>query len=604
MTEQRFKKILIANRGEIAVRIIRACRELGIETVAIFSEPDRQARHVGMADESWLLEGQPSSVYLNIPQVIETARRSGAGAVHPGYGFLSENFAFAQACQEAGLTFIGPEAQVIRDAGCKQEARLLMQVAGIPVVPGGTDPVDSAAAVLEMGTNYGYPLVIKASAGGGGRGLRVVHHAAEVEQALSEAQQEGDRYFGSSQVYVEKYLEHPRHIEVQILSDKHGNMVHLFERDCSSQRRHQKLVEESPAPNLDQSLRRAIIEAALAAARAVGYTSAGTVEFLVSGSEFYFLEMNTRIQVEHPVSEMVTGVDIVKEQILISAGEPLSVKQDQISVRGHAIECRINAEDPSSRFAPSAGLISCYREPQMPWVRVDSACSPGYRVQPYYDSLLAKLIVWGATRQEAIVRTSLALEEFVITGVATTIPFHQYLLKHPAFQSGCLDTTFVEGELLDLWLASPVVSAASAAGPCVQIQDSQALAVSRSDGPDALSYAVAVDERRFRVTVTEVTGSAETSGQRPDASYKTSLPARATGLQGDRAEIKAIMPGLVKEIFVSPGDIVSKGHKLMILEAMKMESEVCAGRAGRIVSLNVHRGQMVEAAAVLAVIGD
>lgn len=608
-----FKKILIANRGEIAVRIERACRELGVKVVAIFSEADKQARHVAAADEAWLLEGHPAKVYLDIGQIIDLAKKSGAQAIHPGYGFLAENADFAAALSDAGIVFIGPEPAVIRQMGSKVASRRIMEAAGVPVVPGTTEPVSEAAAVAELGTKYGYPIAIKASAGGGGRGLRVVRRAEEIEQAFAGAQREGSTYFGDSQVYVEKYLDRPRHIEVQVLADRHGNVVHLGERDCSSQRRHQKLLEESPAANLNPLTRERLLAAAVKGAASIGYTSAGTVECLVAGDEFYFLEMNTRVQVEHPVTEFVTGVDIVKEQILVAAGEPLSFSQSDVTFRGHSIECRINAEDPAKNFIPSPGTITAYREPQMPWVRVDSACYPGYQVLPFYDSLLAKLVVWGRTREEAIVRTRIALESFEIQGVATTIPFHLMLLEQPAFRGGSVYTTYVECELRESLARLPAF--ALAPGQASPAEPAGAEAVGALCQGTTRRFEVNVNQRHFKVAVTELVSGAEPDC-RTAATGPTSRPTfRAArvmrpqpmvpaGQENHTGEVRSAMHGVVKQILVSEGQTVKVGEKLLIFEAMKMESEILSDRNGRVLSLKVKPGETVEASGLLLVLGD
>lgn len=446
-----FKKVLIANRGEIAVRVIQALRELDIQSVAIFSEPDQDSKHVKLASETWKLEGAPNKVYLDSEQIVEVAKKSGACAIHPGYGFLAENPEFADLCAKNNIVFIGPKSDVMKMMGSKVESRRVMDKAGVPVVPGTTDPVTTAEEVKKLGTEYGYPIAIKASAGGGGRGLRVVRKEEEAENALAGAQREGSSYFGSGEVYVEKYLDKPRHIEVQVLADTKGNVIHLFERDCSSQRRHQKLLEESPAAKLDANVKEDLLKSAVSGTQALDYTGAGTLEFLVEDDKYYFLEMNTRVQVEHPITEMVTGVDIVKEQIRVAQGETLSVKQEEVSQRGHSIEARINAEDPNKNFLPNPGTINKYEEPQNPWSRVDSACYPGYTVLPFYDSLLAKLIVWGKDRDEAISRMRLALKDYVIEGVNTTIPFHLALLDDPNFQAGEVTTSYVEKEMMKNW---------------------------------------------------------------------------------------------------------------------------------------------------------
>ena len=446
-----FKKILIANRGEIACRVIQACRELDIASVAIFSEPDKDSRHVSLATEAWKLEGQPTRVYLDAEQILDIAKRAGADAVHPGYGFLSENSSFARDCDAAGIKFIGPSAEVIERMGSKVESRRAMSDAEVPVVPGTTDPVSDPEEVKRLAAQFGYPVAIKASAGGGGRGLRVVRKDEDVDNALSGAIREGSSYFGSGEVYVEKYLDRPRHIEVQVLGDEHGNLLHLFERDCSTQRRHQKLIEESPAPNLNPSVREKLLESAVKGAKALNYTSAGTMEFLVDGDNFYFLEMNTRVQVEHPVTEMTTGIDIVKEQIRVAAGAKLTVKQEDIQQRGHAIEFRINAENPDKHFMPNPGTVVAYSEPHSPSVRVDSACYSGCAVLPLYDSLIAKLVVWGQDRDEAISRGRLALRDFKIDGVSTTMPFHLAMLDDETFIKGENYTSYVETQFMKGW---------------------------------------------------------------------------------------------------------------------------------------------------------
>ncbi len=603
-----FKKILIANRGEIAVRIARACQELGVRVVALFSEPDQSARHVEIADEAWRLEGQPARVYLDIQQIVELARRAGAEAVHPGYGFLAENADFAQAVLDAGLTFIGPRPDVIRQMGSKIQSRRLMEAAGVPVVPGTIHPVSDVGTVQELGTRYGYPIAVKAAAGGGGRGLRVVRAADEVDQALAGAQREGASYFGNSEVYVEKYLDRPRHVEVQILADHHGNVVHLFERDCSSQRRHQKLLEESPAPGLDPDLRRRLLEAAVKGAASIGYTSAGTIECLVEGNDFYFLEANTRVQVEHPITEFTTGIDIVKEQILIAAGEPLSFSQDQVVQRGHAIECRVNAEDPFKNFLPGPGTITSYREPQMPWVRVDSACYSGYQVLPFYDSLLAKLVVWGRTREEAITRTRLALQQFEIAGVPTTIPFHLMMLDQPAFHRAEIYTTFVEREMKGALVPPPAVPTAAAdrQTPAGASGAAPAPAGVARRGPR--TFEVDVNQRHFKVSVTELVGAQPAApvqtGQRPPRPGSAARASSRAAENNHSGEIRAAMHGLVKEILVREGDRVEAGQKLMIFEAMKMESEILSTRDGLVKSLKVKAGETVESHSVLLVVGE
>ncbi|MBS1997534.1 MAG: ATP-grasp domain-containing protein, partial [Cyanobacteria bacterium SZAS LIN-2] len=562
------------------------------------------SRHVQMASETWQLEGQPAKVYLDAAQILDIAKRAGADAIHPGYGFLSENADFARDCAAAGIKFIGPSPDVIHKMGSKIESRRVMDAAGVPVVPGTTNPVRTPEEVKKLGEQYGYPIAIKASAGGGGRGLRVVRKAEEVDNALAGAQREGASYFGSDEVYVEKYLDHPRHIEVQILADEHGNIVHLFERDCSSQRRHQKLLEETPATKLDKDLRARLLASAVKGAAALGYSSAGTVECMVSGNDFYFLEVNTRIQVEHPISEATTGIDIVKEQILVAAGHKLSFTQEEISQRGHAIECRINAEDPAKNFMPSPGTLSRYELPHHPWVRVDTACYPGYTVLPFYDSLLAKLVVWGRTREEAINRTKVALNNFKIEGVQTTIPFHLAMLDDPNFQAGEIYTTYVEQDLMkriNLKSAAPAAPAA-ASGDAATIERA-----------DTRSFEVGVNQKVFKVAVTElvdpskprtVVKASATATKGTATKMETRTRSTTASATATRGEIKSTMHGLVKEILVQAGAEVKAGQKVIIFEAMKMESDLVADRDGKVTDVKVKPGQTVDAHTLLLTIGD
>jgi len=440
-----FKKILIANRGEIALRLIRACRELGIATVAVYSEADATSLHVQQADEAVCIGPPPAAgSYLNRHALLSTAEVTDSDALHPGYGFMAENAEFAEMCRSIGITFIGPAADQIRLMGDKARAKETMRAAGVPVVPGSDSVVDSARDGLKIAREIGLPVIIKAAAGGGGKGMRIVNTEAAFSSAYSAARAEAQAGFGDDRVYVEKYVDRPKHIEIQILADRFGNVVHLGERDCSIQRRHQKLIEESPSPTLSPEARDAMCTAAAKAVQHVGYQSAGTIEFIVDrGNNFYFMEMNTRIQVEHPVTEMVTGIDLVKEQILIAAGQPLSLRQDQITFHGHAIECRVNAEDPIT-FTPSPGTITTFIPPGGPWTRVDTACYTGGKVPPYYDSLIAKVIVLGRDRREAIIKMRRALGEFVVEGVKTTIPLHQRILRSAEFQAGDVYTNFLE----------------------------------------------------------------------------------------------------------------------------------------------------------------
>ncbi len=445
-----FKKILIANRGEIALRILRACHEMNISTVAVFSEADRESLHVLRADESYCIGPAASAKsYLNITNLISAALVSGADAIHPGYGFLSENPDFAEACASCGINFIGPSSRAIQQLGSKALARDTMVQAGVPVIPGSEGAVKDNEQAWRLAERIGYPVIIKASAGGGGRGMRVVQCGEELKEAVSMAKTEALAAFGNDEVYLEKYVEEPRHIEFQVLGDKHGNLIHLGERDCSIQRRNQKMIEESPSVALSPELREEMGHMAVRAARAVGYYSAGTVEFLLDKNlNYYFMEMNTRIQVEHPVTEMVSGIDLIKEQIRIAAGEKLEISQDQVSIKGHAIECRINAEDPGKNFIPNSGRITSYLTPGGPGVRVDSAVYTGYMIPPYYDSMIGKLIVWGKHREEAIARMQRALQEFVIMGINTTIPFHQRVFRNAFFRCGEIYTNFIQRRIL------------------------------------------------------------------------------------------------------------------------------------------------------------
>lgn len=441
-----FEKVLIANRGEIALRVIRACRELGIESVAIYSEADRDSLHVMAADEAICVGPGPSNgSYLNIPNIISAAVLSGADAIHPGYGYLSERAHFAEICETHGIKFIGPSVFAIEQMGDKVIAKRAMAQAGVPVMPGSLEPIESDEEAIALAEEIGYPVIIKASAGGGGRGMRLARSRSELERALGPARSEAGAAFGSDAVYIEKYLEEPRHVEIQILADEHGNVVHLGERECSIQRRHQKLIEEAPSPAIDDEVRKRMGEAAVLGARAVGYANAGTVEFLVDRERnFYFLEMNTRIQVEHPVTEWVTGVDIVKEQIRIAAGEKLTISQEDVRLRGHAIECRINAEDPERGFMPSPGTVRFYHAPGGFGVRVDSAMYNGCVVPPYYDSMIAKLIVHAEDRESAIDKALAAIDEFRIEGIKTNAAYLKEILDHPKFREGELSTDFIE----------------------------------------------------------------------------------------------------------------------------------------------------------------
>ncbi len=447
-----FSKILVANRGEIALRIIRACKEMGVRTVAVYSVPDADAPHVHLADEAVCIGAAATSQsYLNIPAIISAAEITDVDAIHPGYGFLSENAHFAEICESCQIKFIGPRPEAIRAMGDKMAARETARKAGVPIIPGTQEAVKDKDEALKIAKKIKYPVIIKAAAGGGGRGMRVCHNEVRLVSALMTAQHEAEKAFGNAAVYIEKYLEKPKHIEFQLLADNHGNMIYLYERDCTIQRRHQKLLEEAPSPALDWKLRKKMGEVAIKAAKAVNYTNAGTIEFLLDeDGKFYFIEMNTRVQVEHGITEMITGIDIVKEQIRIAAGEKLSIrKQDKVPLRGHAIECRINAEDSANNFAPSPGVIERFYAPGGPGVRLDSMAYAGYKVLPYYDSMIGKLMVHGRNRGEAISIMQRALEEFVIEPIKTTIPLHREILKNPIFRRGQMHTDFIQRMLGD-----------------------------------------------------------------------------------------------------------------------------------------------------------
>src|SRR4051795_9348985 len=495
-----FEKVLVANRGEIAIRVARALRELGLASVAVYSEADRGALHVDYADESYFIgPAPPAESYLKIETLIETALRSGAGAGHPGYGFLAENAPFARAVEEAGLVWIGPPPAAIELMGSKTAARTAMQEAGVPIIPGTTDPVGSVEELLSLGDEIGYPLLIKAAAGGGGKGMEVVDAPGDAEQAFERARRQGQSYFANPDVYVEKLIVDPRHVEVQVLADSHGNVVHLGERDCTIQRRHQKLVEETPSPAVDEELRRRIGAIGVEAARACGYRSAGTIEgLLTQDGDYFFMEMNTRIQVEHTVTELVTGLDLVREQILVALGEPLSVRQEDVELRGHAIECRINAEDAAHGFLPAPAPVTGYREPAGPGVRVDSGVAAGYEVSASYDPMIAKLIVHGVDREHARRRMLRALDEFWIDGPTTLIGFHKALLSHPCFVAGETCHGVVESDEL-------ATRAAELAGASPVAPPSNSL-LQGTPGPvptTGRSRTVEVDGRRFEVRLSE-----------------------------------------------------------------------------------------------------
>jgi acetyl-CoA/propionyl-CoA carboxylase, biotin carboxylase, biotin carboxyl carrier protein len=568
-----FEKVLIANRGEISVRIVRALRELGVRSVAVYSDPDREALHTTLADEAYHVGPAPAAEsYLNVERLIEAARKSGAEAIHPGYGFLAESAPFARAVEGAGLVWIGPHPGAIEAMGSKVESRRIMAKAGVPMVPGTRDSIASAKQVGLFGEEHGFPVAVKASAGGGGKGFAVARVASEAARAFERASREGEAYFGDGSVYVERYLSAPRHVEIQVVRDRHGNAVHLGERDCSIQRRHQKLVEECPSPAIDPKTREAMGEAALAAAEAVDYDNVGTVEFLLekgeATDEFYFLEMNTRVQVEHPVTEEVTGIDIVKTGIRIAAGEGLSFSQRDVSWRGHAIEVRLNAEDASNDFAPSPGVVTAYLEPGGPGIRVDSSLRGPGIVAESYDPLFAKLIVSGADRGEALARLRRALEEFRVEGISTTLPFYRAILDDEAFVSGDYTTGFIAERMQRLEI-QPAVTGETGPAP-----DERAREVE-----------VEVNGKLFRV---RVFGDEDASGGPPRR--RRAETRRASTREG---AVRAPMQGTIVKVLVEAGQEVAADEPVCILEAMKMESEVRSQKAGTVSEVRVKAGQTV-----------
>jgi acetyl-CoA/propionyl-CoA carboxylase biotin carboxyl carrier protein len=591
-----FSKVLVANRGEIAIRVMRTLEEMGIASVAVYSEPDRDAPHARRADEAYLLgPGPATESYLVVERILEVAKESGAEAVHPGYGFLAENAAFARACEEAGIVFIGPPADAIDAMGSKTKARELMKKAGVPIVPGTTDPVkDVAAAKKVIDKEIGYPIAVKAAGGGGGKGFRVAESEDELEKAFEGAAREGEKFFSDATVYIERYLPDPRHVEVQVLADSQGNVVHLFERDCSVQRRHQKLIEESPAPAVDPELRERIGKIGTEAARAVGYRSAGTIEGLLQDGEYFFLEMNTRVQVEHCVTEMVTGIDIVREQIKIAAGEELSFSQDDVEIRGHAIECRINAEDASKKFAPAPGRIGSYREPSGPGVRVDSGAEAGYEVLPLYDPMIAKLIVWDVDREASTRRMLRALAEYEIGGLKTLIPFHTALLDTDQWRAGETCRDLVEDRD---WLKQLAFDPPPAGG--VRLQPDPG-----TDEPKvARDYAVEVSGKRFEV---KVIGAAlpNGAGAAPAAKKAPKRRERGGGGGGGGAPGAIVSPiqGTVLKVAVEKGATVEEGALICVVEAMKMENEITAPSAGTVEELNVSEGGAIATGDTIAVV--
>ena len=585
-TERPLRRVMIANRGEIALRVIRACRELGIAPVAVYGEGEEQARHVLAADDAYRIAVGTTLPYLDIPALIDIARRANADGVHPGYGFLAENASFARAVIAAGMVFVGPTAEQMVSMGDKVEARKIAAAARVPMVPGTADPVDSVAEAKEWADVHGYPVAVKAAGGGGGRGFRVAHSAGELEEAFLGSAGEAQRYFANPTVYLERYLVRPRHVEVQVFGDRHGNVVALGERDCSVQRRHQKLIEETPSPAVGPELRARMWESAVSLARAVGYHGAGTVEFMLTPEkEFFFLEMNTRIQVEHTITEEVTGIDLVAEQLRVAMGQPLSFTQADIQPRGHAIQCRINAEDAGRDFKPTPGVLTGYREPGGLGVRVDSAMAPGAEILPTYDSLICKLVAHGRTREEAIARMTRALDEFLVEGVATTIPFHRNVMANPVFQHGDVTTAFL--------LENPGVI------PAPMIVEP---AAPEGAAPARAETLVEVDGRRFTVSIAGLGAIAlkapnVAGGQGSDAPRKRggSKAAAPTG-KGLTSPIQ----GTVIRTSAAVGDQVTAGQVLFVVEAMKMENEIAAHKSGTVASIAVGVGTSIKVGALLA----
>jgi acetyl-CoA/propionyl-CoA carboxylase biotin carboxyl carrier protein len=585
-----FNHVLIANRGEIAVRVIRACKELGIGTVAVYSELDRDALHVRLADQAFALGGQTAAEsYLNTEAILDAIERSGADAVHPGYGFFSENADFARAITERGVTFIGPPPEAIEVMGDKISARAAATRVGVAGVPGNTEFLTRADQVVDFGEEHGWPVAIKAAFGGGGRGMKVVQTAGEAGDALESAKREALAYFGRDECYVERYLTKPRHVEVQVVCDTHGNAVYLSTRDCSAQRRHQKLIEEAPAPGLAPGVEEAMGKAALDVASGCGYTNAGTVEFLYEDGQFYYLEMNTRLQVEHPVTEAVTGVDLVALQLRVAAGEPLGFTQDDVEIRGHAIEIRVNAEDPAGgRFLPSPGRIDAIRPSSGFGVRWDGGYESGDEISQFYDNLAGKLICWGADRDAAIARTIRALDEFVIEGVATTIPADLAILRHPDFAAIEHSTKWVE-DVLDL-------SGVSGASPASGDGDGGTGPKQRRD------VDVEVNGKRFSVSMWIPESDLAPVAARPAAKPRRRSSTAAAGGGTGSGQVAVPMQGTVVKVMVEVGQQVEAGETVIVLEAMKMENNVTAEKSGTVAEIRVEAGQSVGGGDIVAVI--
>ncbi len=586
-----FQKVLIANRGEIAIRVARTLREMGITSVAVYSEIDRDAPHVRAADEAFLIgPAVPAESYLNIAKIVETAKQAGAEGIHPGYGFLAENAEMARACAEAGITWIGPPPEAIEAMGSKTKAREIMKQAGVPIVPGSTEVAKDLDDARRQAEEAGYPVACKAAGGGGGKGFRVAMTPDDLQEAFEGSAREGEKFFGDDRVYVERYLEDPRHVEVQVLADSHGNVIHLGERDCSIQRRHQKVIEEAPGPHVDEEMRERIGKIATDAAAAVGYRGAGTIEGMQVGEEYFFLEMNTRVQVEHCVTEMVTGVDIVREQVLVAAGEPLSISQDDLEMRGWSIECRINAENAAKKFAPAPGPIGdSYREPSGPGVRVDSGVQAGSEVTPMYDPMVAKLVVWDVDREKATRRMLRALGEYDSGGLTTLIPFHQAILDTDQWRDGetCRDLM----EDAD-WLKSTAPETAPAPA---ESEDKELV---------ERDYKVEVGGQLFDVKVIgeAVAGAAVApaagGGRKPPKRERKG----GSGPSASSESLPSPLQGTVLKVAVAEGQEVAEGDLVCVIEAMKMENEITAHRAGKVTALNVSEGAAIGSGDTIAVI--
>ena len=600
MADAPFRTILIANRGEIAIRVMRSAKELGCATVAVYSDADREALHVRYADEAYHLGASPpAQSYLNADKLLAVAQRAGADAIHPGYGFFAENAAFARRVIAAGITWIGPHPEAIDAMGDKIRARQAMVAAGVPVVPGGTDSIADAAAARVAAEKYGLPLALKASGGGGGKGLKVARTVEELASAFSTAQREASAYFGNPTIYVERYLENPKHIELQILADKHGTVLHVGERDCSLQRRHQKLWEEAPAL-IPASVRAGLRAAGIQAARAIGYDSAGTIECLVSGDEFYFLEMNTRIQVEHTVSEEISGIDLVREQILVAAGRTLSFSQADVEAgfRGHSIEVRVNAEDPAQNFRPAPGTVERYKEPGGFGVRVDSAAYPGFEITPDYDSMIAKLIVRGRDRDETLARLGRAIDEYVITGVPTTLPLLRALIDFAPVRDASYGTATLEP------FAAALAKAGSNGATTALRPVTLSLSKGQGDGVGGAAHdkaaadetiAVEVNGRLFRVRFVDLPlARGARAPVAAKAAPKKGGPARRSAAAAGN-DVVSPMHGVVVEIPVAAGAAVAEGDVVAVIEAMKMMNEIRAHKAGSVATIHVAPGATVEA---------